>query len=63
MVKRWSLDARSRRRKPQDLCVGSEGRARGYLAQGKALISHRLIKRIQPGLAGSMEKYIGQTIQ
>ena len=40
-MKRWSLDARSRRRSPQALCVGGEGRIRGPLALRRASLDVR----------------------
>ena len=47
-MKQWSLDARSRRRKPQALCGGGERRIRGDLEQGDRLTSLRLTVRISP---------------
>ena len=74
-MKRWSLDARSRRRRPQALCVRGErgireplalrrasGDVRGYLAQGRPLKSPQLIGKNLPVLAGFMEQDLPDSI-
>ena len=53
-MKRWSLDARSRRRKPQALCGGGEGRIGGPRALGRA--SHGLMARLGVPVGGRVRK-------
>jgi hypothetical protein len=52
-MKRWSLDARSRRRKPQALCVGSEERT----------LEPRGLRRPSPGLMARLGVPVGGRVK